>query len=72
MSFTPYTNRRNPHVTIHLASCTQIAKRGGEHKHGQGEYHDHNSFEEAKRYAEQTDLTIIECSFCKPAGKSTP
>ncbi len=70
MAFTTYENRRNPHVTIHLAGCSQIAKRGGEHKHGQGEYKEHATFGEAKDYADHTGLPVIECSFFALSAKS--
>ena len=69
MAFITYENRWNPHVTIHVAGCSQIAKRGGEHKHGQGEYRDHATFSEAQHYAFQTGLEVVECSFCKPPGQ---
>ena len=66
MAFVTYENRRNPHVTIHVEGCSQIRKRGGEHAHGQGEYHDHATSPDAQ----QTELPGIECSFCKPADHS--
>jgi hypothetical protein len=69
MAFVTYENHRNPHVTIHLAGCSQIAKRGGEHKYAQGEYKDHATYNEAQSYAAQTGLPVIECSFCKPPGQ---
>ena len=72
MAFVTYENRRNPHVTIHVAGCSQIAKRGGEHKHGQGEYNEHATFAAAKHYAVQTGLPVIECSYCKPPGQNKP
>jgi hypothetical protein len=56
-------------VTIHAEGCSQIRKRGGEHAHGQGEYHDHGSFPDARLYAEQTGLPVIECSFRKLGGR---
>jgi hypothetical protein len=68
MDFVTYQNRRNPHVTIHVAGCSQIAKHGGEHKHGQGEYHHHATFADAQLHAQQTGLPVIECSFCRPPG----
>jgi hypothetical protein len=67
MAFTTYENRANPHVTVHKDGCSQIKKRGGEHQHGQGEYHFHASYEDAHRYAAATDLPVRDCSFCKPA-----
>ena len=66
MPFVTYENRRNPHVTIHLQGCRQIAKNGGEHKHGQGSYSDHITYADAQKFAEGTKLPIIICSFCKP------
>jgi hypothetical protein len=69
MAFVTYENRRNPHVTIHVEGCSQIRKRGGEHAHGQGEYHEHVTFSEAQLYARQTGLPVIECSFCNPADQ---
>jgi hypothetical protein len=69
MAFVTYENRRNPHVTIHAEGCSQIRKRGGEHAHGQGEYHDHSSLPVARLNAEQTGLRVIECSFCRLGGR---
>lgn len=66
MVFVTYENRRNPHVTIHAEGCSQIRKRGGEHADGQGEYHNHETLTDARAYAQQTALPVIECSFCKP------
>jgi HNH endonuclease len=70
MAFITYENKRNPHVTIHLEGCGQIAKHGGEHKKGQGKYESHATFEDAVTYAKSTELPIIECSFC--LSKSPP
>jgi hypothetical protein len=64
--FVTYENYRNPHVTIHLAGCRQIAKRGGRHKHDQGEYHNHGTYPEASTHAQSTGLPVKDCSFCKP------
>jgi putative zinc finger/helix-turn-helix YgiT family protein len=72
MKFITYENRRNPRLTIHLAGCSQIAKRGGEHKYGQGEYKDHTRYSEAQNYAAQTGLPVKECSFCKPDDSNEP
>jgi hypothetical protein len=69
MAFVTCENRRNPHVTIHVEGCSQSRKRGGEHAHGQGEYHNHATFPDAQGYAQQTGLPKIECSFCKPATR---
>lgn len=70
MMFVTYENRRNPHVTIHAAGCSQIAKNGGQHKYGQGGYRNHATYAEATRYAKGTGLKCILCSFCKPADSS--
>jgi len=69
MPFVTYENRRNPHVTIHLEGCGQIAKNGGQHKYGQGNYKNHTTYPEAQSYAEQTKLPIINCSFCNPVNR---
>jgi len=66
MGFTTYENTSNPHVTIHADSCKQIMKRGGEHKYNNGQYKKHASYSSARNYAEQTDLPVKICSFCKP------
>jgi hypothetical protein len=65
MLFVTYENRRNPHVTIHAEGCGQIAKRGGDHRHGQGGYQTHVTYDAARTYAEGTGLRIIYCSYCK-------
>src|SRR5437867_4291892 len=44
--FVTYENYRNPHVTIHVAGCGQIAKRGGQQVDGQGKYEQHPSLAE--------------------------
>ncbi|MGI8978577.1 MAG: hypothetical protein ACR2FY_05090 [Pirellulaceae bacterium] len=67
MTFVTYENRSNAHVTIHREGCSQIAKRGGEHKHGDGEYKNHASFEESRVYGAKTGLPVRECSYCKPS-----
>jgi hypothetical protein len=65
--FVTYENHANKHVTIHRADCTQIRKRGGEHKYGDGKYEDHLSYADARKHAQQTGLEpIIDCSYCKP------
>ena len=66
MSFTTYENRANPHINIHLNSCSHLRKNGGEHKYKQGEYHEFKTYEEAKKYANTTKLPIKDCYFCKP------
>jgi hypothetical protein len=67
MAFVTYENYRNPHVTIHAAGCGQIAKKGGQHKYGQGGYRDHATYREASEHAQRTGLRVILCSYCKPA-----
>src|SRR5689334_14737949 len=69
MAFITYENRKNPRVTIHLAGCGQIAKNGGTHKYGQGAYREHLTYADAGRYAENTGLRVIVCSYCKPASQ---
>ena len=66
--FVTYENRRNPHVTIHHADCTQIAKRGGEHKYSQGGYKTHATLAVADAYAASTGLPVIRCSYCGPSA----
>ena len=64
--FVTYENRSNPHVTVHRSDCRQIAKHGGVHRHGQGDYRDHPSFVEVDAYARSTRLPLRYCSFCRP------
>lgn len=66
--FVTYENRHNPHVTIHRVGCGQIRKRGGEHKHNQGEYKNHGTLPHATAYANATGLPVIDCSYCKPSS----
>jgi len=66
MGFTTYKNTANPHVTIHRDGCKQIKKHGGQHQYGQGSYGHHETYVDAKAYAESTGLPMIDCSFCKP------
>jgi predicted nucleic acid-binding protein len=67
LGFVTYENHANKHVTIHVAGCTQVAKRGGEHKYGDGKYESHATYRDARRYAERTGLEpIIDCSYCNP------
>ena len=66
MGYTTYENVANPHVTIHTDGCSQIKKRGGKHKYGQGRYKFHDTFESATKYANGTNLPVKNCSFCKP------
>jgi len=65
-SYITYENTHNPHVTIHRAGCGQIGKHGGKHKHKQGKYLTHNTYSQARSYAVQTGLQVIDCSWCKP------
>jgi hypothetical protein len=65
-AFVTYENYRDPHVTIHRAGCSQIKKRGGEHKHRQGGYKEHDSFRQAEEYANSTGMQVKRCSFCDP------
>jgi hypothetical protein len=44
-----------------------LRKRGGVHRHGQGEYKAHATLAEARRYAESTGLPIRLCRFCNPS-----
>ena len=64
MLFTTYENRANPHITIHKSLCNQIRKNGGKHKYRQGEYHQFQTYTEAKDYALKTKLPMKDCFFC--------
>ena len=64
-----YENRANPHVTIHKKGCSQLRKRGGVHRHGQGSYKAHATLHEARQYAESTGLPVRVCRFCNPADE---
>lgn len=66
MGFITYRNLANPHVTIHRDWCSQIKKRGGIHKYGQGDYHTHKTFDDAAEFAKSSNLKIIKCSYCRP------
>ena len=68
MGFTTYENVNNPHVAIHRNTCNQLRKRGGVHKYGQGKYVDHETYEAARAYAEQTGLPVQDCSYCDAAN----
>jgi hypothetical protein len=68
MAFVTYENYRNPHVTVHAVGCSQIGKKGGQHKYDQGGYRHHPTYEIAVEYANRTRLRIILCSFCRPAA----
>jgi hypothetical protein len=65
-AFETYENRNNPHVTIHRVGCSQLRKRGGVHRHGQGSYKSHGAVAEAQRYAASTGLPVKLCSYCNP------
>lgn len=65
-AFETYANKNNPHVTIHKVGCSQLRKRGGIHRHGQGEYKSHTTFAEAQSYAGNTGLPVKLCSYCNP------
>lgn len=68
VAYETYENRANPHVTIHLAGCSQLRKRGGVHRHGQGSYEGHSTLGEAGSYARRTGLPIKLCGYCKSTG----
>jgi hypothetical protein len=70
--YTTYKNIANPHVTIHCDGCKQIKKRGGHHQYGQGSYENHETYADAKAYAESTGLPILDCSYCKPRRQPEP
>jgi len=65
-NYETYENRNNPHVTIHRGHCSQLRKRGGVHRHGQGAYHAHGALAEAERYARSTGLPVRYCKYCGP------
>lgn len=50
MQYTVYTNKNNPHSTIHREGCFEIKKHGGEHEYNQGWYKSFNTLEEARTY----------------------
>lgn len=68
--FETYENRSNPHVTVHRVGCSQLRKRGGVHRHGQGSYKAHATFAKAEHYAKQTGLPIRMCGYCRPEEHS--
>lgn len=68
--FVTYKNWHNPHVTIHRDGCGQVRKRGGEHKHNQGEYKNHTTLALANAEAAASGLPVINCSFCKPSAQN--
>ena len=70
MSYTVYTNKNDPHSTIHSdVDCKQIKKHDGEHKYNQGYYKSCETIEEAEEYchnkADVNKGNISYCSFCK-------
>lgn len=71
MGFTTYNSIAKPHVTIYRNGHSQIKKRGGQHKYGQGSYEHHETHGDAKAYAESTGLPIKNFHFCKPLGIKT-
>ena len=68
--FETYENRSTPHVTIHRVGCSQLRKRGGVHRHGQGSYKAHATFANAEHYAKQTGLPVRICGYCHPVKGS--
>lgn len=67
--FVTYENRLDPHVAIHLSSCAQLRKRGGQHRHDQGRYVEHADYASAEAYAASTGLPVVNCSFCTPRSR---
>jgi hypothetical protein len=65
-AYETYENRNNPHVTIHRVGCSQLRKRGGVHRHGQGMYRAHRTLVDAERYAAGTGLRVGHCKYCAP------
>ena len=65
-NYETYENRSNRHVAIHKVHCSQLRKRGGVHRHGQGAYHAHGTFAEAESYANSTGLPVKPCKYCDP------
>jgi hypothetical protein len=68
IDYETYENRSNPHVTIHRVGCSQLRKRGGIHRHGQGRYKAHGTLAEAGSYAVSTGLPVKLCGYCKTSG----
>lgn len=52
-------------MTIHRVGCSQLRKRGGVHRHGQGSYKAHSTLAEAGSYARSTGLPVKLCGYCK-------
>lgn len=69
--FETYENRVDRHVTIHKIGCSHLRKHGGVHSNNQGEYHEHETFQQAKVYAENTGLPLdrLFCSRCNPSDE---
>lgn len=66
ISYETYENTSNRHVTIHKVDCSQLRKRGGVHRHGQGGYKAHATLADAESYAASTGLPIKPCGYCQP------
>ena len=67
MSYVTYAIESNPHVTIHCNGCSQIKKHEGKTYTGsQGDYKDHATYQDAKKYAKNTGLPWRDCSLCNP------
>lgn len=69
MSHIVYTNKNNPHSTIHLdKNCEQIKKHGGLHNYNQGNYESFKTIEEAEQYCNNREKDnkgkIIYCTYC--------
>ncbi len=72
MTYVTYENRANPHTTIHLEGCSQIAKHGGKHRYNQGHYRSHVTYRLAEKYAQKSGLPWKCCFFCNPPdGKNS-
>jgi hypothetical protein len=69
MSFVTYANTKRREVTLHVADCSQIRKHGGEHSYDQGEYKDHSTYQDAMQSAQGTELSVKDCSYCKPQNQ---
>lgn len=70
MSYTVYTNKNNPHSTIHSdVDCKQIKKHDGKHNYNQGYYKSCETIEDAEQYCnskvDDNKGNIIYCSYCK-------
>jgi hypothetical protein len=69
MGFTAYINKHNPHVAIHRDGCSEIRKRGGEHKYGQGWYEHFETYAQAFDSAKESNKPIWICSKCQPSSE---